>query len=268
MLVTTAARAEDIPVECPPNPTPDPKIERRDVYKDSPFKAGEKMVFEVTWGGIKVGYADLEVRAPRRMADNWHRVFHLSAQTGDWFETIFIAKEEMEAISRPWDFGVVKFYMHQKEGKLWSSPFHQEKWLEFDHTGCVVQELIKRPEKPDNNESHPFLRGGIDALGVLYNLRTRKFEIGKVERAPVYTSEKNWWLEAKPLSMEQITVPAGTFNTVKLQLQTFIGKELQQKGDVFAWISTDDPNVPVVQLQGEIKIGSVYVKLHKFERGG
>ena len=62
-------------------------------------------------------------------------------------------------------------------------------------------------------------------------------------------------------------MPAGTFKAVKLKLQTFIGKDLQQKGDVWAWIAAEHPGRPLVQIQGEIKIGSVWIKLHRLKTG-
>ncbi len=261
------ARAEDIKVECPKNPPKPPVVERADVYKATPFKAGESATYEISWGGAKVGYGTLEVRPPRKYNDVWHRVFHVTASTGDWFSAIFVAKEEMESISRPWDFGVSKFYMDQNEGKLLSRAFQQKKWLEFDHDHCKVHERIAQPDKKEESADHDLSYGAIDALGVLYNLRARDFKIGTKERAPVYTSEKNWWLEAEPLAMEKVSVPAGTFDTVKIKLTTFIGKDLQQKGDVWAWISVNTPEHQLVQVQGEIKLGSVFIKLHKFAPG-
>ena len=62
-------------------------------------------------------------------------------------------------------------------------------------------------------------------------------------------------------------LPGDSIDTVKLKLQTFIGKELQQKGDVYAWIATGTPERQLVQIQGDIKLGSVWIKLHKFQPG-
>lgn len=267
LLTAGVAFGEDIKVECPKNPKKPPEIARADVYKDVPFKAGEAATYELSWAGLKAGYGTLEVRTPRKYNDQWHRVFHVEASTGDWFSAIFVAKEEMEAISRPWDFGIAKFYMEQNEAKTFGRKFQQKKWLEFDHDNCKVRERTQQPEKKEELAEHDLSPGAIDALGVLYALRARTFKIGQKERAPVYTSEKNWWLEAEPLAFEKITVPAGTFDTVKLKLTTFIGKELQQKGDVWAWVATNTPEKALIQVQGEIKIGSVFVKLHKFTPG-
>lgn len=259
--------AEEIKVECPKNPPKPPVIDRSDVYKNVPFKSGESATYEVTWFGSKVGYASLEVRPPRKQGGIWHRVFHVDASTGDWFKMVFVAKEAMEAVSRPWDFGISQFYMEQNEGKVFSSSFVQQKWLEFDHEHCKVHERIAQPGKPEEKADHDLFQGANDALGVVYNMRTRTFKMGQKERAPVYTSEKNWWLEADPVAFERITVPAGTFDTVKVKLQTFIGKELQQKGDVWVWFAATTPEKQLVQIQGEIKLGSVWIKLDKYKAG-
>jgi hypothetical protein len=267
MPMDGVAWAEDAPAECPKNQPKAPEIARADVYKGMPFKSGEEATYELSWGGMKAGYGTLAVKPPRKHADVWHRVYHVDASTGDWFKAVFVAKEEMEALTRPWDFAVSKFYMSQNEGKIFSKPFVQKKWLEFDHTNCKVNERIEEPGKDEKKKTFDLAFGAMDALGVIYQLRTREYKIGEKQRALVYTSEKNWWLEAEPVAMEKVTVPAGTFDAVKLRLHTFIGKELQQKGEVYAWIATKTPEKQLVQLQGEIKIGSVWVKLHKYKAG-
>jgi len=217
--------------------------------------------------GMNAGIAKMEVRPPIRHNGKWHRVFHAEAKTGDWFKTIFVGHDIIEAYSRPWDFAVSKFYLEQYEQGAFKSAFVSKKWLDFDQEGCVVREKTWRPEKADKLDNFPLSFGAIDALAVVYFMRTKNYQIGQVERAPVYTSEKNWFLEAKPLAFEQVTVPAGTFKAVKLKLQTFLGKELQQKGDVFVWVATETPNKQVLQIQGEIKIGSVWMKLSEFKSG-
>ena len=263
---SAGARAEEAPVVCPPHPEKVSDMPRSDVYKQTPFKAGEAAVYEVSWAGLKAGEAVLEVRPPRRHLNLWHRVFHVEAKTGDWFKAVFIAKDEIEAISRP-DFAISKFFIDQDEGKMFGRRFQQKKWLDFDHNGCKVHERILEAGKDEKAAEFDLSRGAVDALGVAYQLRTRAYKQGVKERALVYTSEKNWWLESDPVAFEPLTVPAGTFQTVKLKLQTFIGKELQQKGDVWAWVAIDRPERPLIQIQGEIKIGSVFIRLHRFKPG-
>lgn len=254
-------------VVCEKSYPPPPEMSRLDVYASTPFKPGEVSVFEVSYMGIKAGYGTINVYPPRMHKGVWHRIFNAEAKTGDWFKSVYIATYKIEAISRPWDYGVSKFYIERDEGKIFSRRQLEKKWLDFDHDACKTHEKVRVPDQPDKETDNDLEHGAIDALGVVFRMRTKDFRIGKIERELVYTSEKNWWLEAKPLQFEQITVPAGTFDTVKLKLQTYIGKELQQKGDVYAWIDIKTKERPLVQLQGDIKIGSVWVKLHQFTPG-
>ena len=268
LLTSTMAQGqEENSFVCPPVKPKIPEIARADVYADTPFKAGEEAVYELTWAGLKAGYGTLDVRPPRKHKDVWHRVFHANASTGDWFKAIFVAKEEIESVSRPWDFGISKFYMDQNEGKLFSRAFVQKKWLDFDHENCKVNERTAQQGKDEKTGTFDLSYGANDALGVLFNLRTKNYKLGQKERVLVYTSEKNWYLEAEPVAFEDVTVPAGVFKAVKLKLQTFLGKDLQQKGEVYMWIGTETADRPLVQIQGEIKIGSIWIKLHKYKNG-
>lgn len=262
----------NIPVVCP---NPLPKIKepsRADVYRDSPYKAGELGTYEVRYSGALVGTGIMEVRPPARYeAPNgtnfWHRVYHLDAKTGEWYKMFFVAHDIIDAYVRPWDHGVTKFYMDQDEGKMFGRRTQQKKWLEFDHDRCVVSERLTRPDKKDKNSRYDLEYGAVDTLGVAFWLREQKFEIGKPVRVLTYSSEKNWWLEATPLLFEEITVGAGTFKAVKLNLQTYIGKELQQKGDVNVWIATDTKERQLLLVKGEIKIGNVWIELTKYQAG-
>ena len=265
-LFSLKGLAAPVPSPCPPA-VAKPSQGRSEVYQNTPFKSGERAIYEVTWAGLKAGDATLEVRPPRKYRNLWHRVFHLDAKTGDWFKAVFVARDTAEAVSQPWDFGIAQFYMEQDEGKMFGKRFQQKKWLEFDHDKCIVHERINEPHKPETRVSFELAPGANDAMGVVFNLRTQQFVLGKKIRLLVYTSEKNWWLDADPIAYENLDTPMGPLKTVKMKLQTYIGKDLQQKGDVWAWIAHEHPARPLVQIQGEIKIGSIWIRLKELILG-
>jgi hypothetical protein len=252
---------------CPETVPEMPTITEADVYKDVPFQAGEASTFEVRYFGVLAGYGTIEVKKPKLYNGVLHRRYTADASTGDWFRTVYIAKDRVEALSRSWDWGVAYFEMEQDEGKIFRTPFRSHKWLDFNQYDCRVNEREEIVGKPARKKTYGLSYGAMDALGVLFHMRTKEYKLGKVERAPVYTSEKNWFLEAMPVAFETVEVPAGKYEAVKLKLTTYFGKEMQQKGDVYAWIATKDPARPIIQVQGEIKIGSVWMKLSKFEPG-
>ena len=107
--------------------------------------------------------------------------------------------------------------------------------------------------------------GAIDALGALFKIRTLNFQKRKPIQFTVYSSEKNWTLEALPVGFETIEVKAGKFKAVKVRLKTSAGQDFEQEGNMFLWIATDHPNRPLVKVEAELKFGSVDLQLHKLK---
>jgi hypothetical protein len=260
------ASTPDIKVVCPDPLPPTPTLSRADTYKDTPFKAGEVSEYAVSWMGMLAGYGSIEIQSPQKVDGVWHRAFHVEGRTGDWFKGIYVANDRASALTRPWDWGVTKFYIEQQEGKFLGKSISLKKWLDFSHDRCKVTEKEEEAGKSPKIVERDLQHGAIDVIGAALKLRTFNYVPGVAERFLVYTSEKNWFLEATPIGMESVTVPAGTFNAMKVKLQTFIGKELQQKGDVYVWIANDTQRT-LAQIQGDIKIGSVYMRLSKYTVG-
>jgi hypothetical protein len=267
LVLASTANAEDFKVSCPnPLPKTPTDLPRSDTYKNTPFKAGELSEYAISWMGMLAGYGTIEIQAPQKVNGVWQRTYHVEGRTGEWFKGIYVANDSATAVVRPWDDGVTKFYIEQQEGKFLGKSFVMKKWLDFDHNRCKVMEKTEHSQSGNSLIERDVQYGAIDVIGSTLKLRMFNYVPGKTERFLVYTSEKNWFLEASPLGIEDVTVPAGTFKAMKLKLQTFIGKEMQQKGDVFVWIAQDKTRA-MVQVQGDIKIGSVYMRLSKYTPG-
>lgn len=253
-------------VECPQTAQKPPEVLRSDVYKGLPYRSGERSEYEISYMGTVAGTAFLEVRPPMRHNGAWHRVFHAEAKTGTWFESIFIGYYVVDAIIRPWDSAAARFYLEQNEGKIFSRPTHQKKWLEFDHVACKTREKTQKKDKPEELAEFDLSFGAKDIIGAIQYLRTFDYKVGEKIRLMVYTSEKNWWLEAHPLAIEQIKTKAGSFDAMKMKLQTFVGKDLQQRGDVFVWYALSGAK-PLLQAHAEIKVGSMKMILTGYQSG-
>lgn len=244
-----------------------PAVSLADTYRGSPFAMGELSTFDVFYLGVKVGHAWIRVDQPVQVDGSYYRVFSAEAKTGDWYRYAFVAHDSVESISNPNDFSIRKFYLRQDEGTLFGRRFEREKWLDFRHKQCVVSEVVQRAGKERSTEEFFLQPGASDVLGAVFRLRTKAYRLGVVERILVYTDEKNWWLDAEPVKFETVAVPGGSFPAVKLRLQTYIGAELQQKGEMHVWIATDHPARPLVKVEGHIKIGSVKMIMTNFSSG-
>ena len=269
-LISTPALSQ------PCNPYSGPKVTNRaDVFKNVPFGAGERSVFGVYYFGVYVGTVMMETLQPKMIGGEFHRVFGGIAKTATSYEMIFVGKDRARAVSRASDFGGRQFKLEQFEEAALGRAFIQDKWVDFDPKNCKANETVKKDKKVKKDQYFWDPRAN-DALSALFHLRALDFKfeknakgikVGKKERFLVYTSEKNWWFEARPVASETITVPAGTFKAIKLKLDTYLGKDLQQKGDVHLWVATEDPSRPIIKITGEVKIGSINMELASFKKG-
>ena len=283
-------QAEDAPPpaavekpECKPQQGPTPDVARSETYKGLPYQPGEEVRYVLKYGSLKVhvGYGYLRVQAPVKQTiqtlgtdgksfteSRWHRVYAAEAYTGDWYKYIFAGHDSLQSFSRPWDNAVTKFYISQNEEKPFVRRFHAEKWLDFDHSNCLVKQKFVDHKKKQEKITESFIDPqSVDAMTAAYKLRTFKYELNKTERFLVYTSEKNWWLEATPTALEETVTAIGNHKAYKLTVKTYLGKELQQKGNLFVWVAADLPQHPILKIQGEVTFGSIYIEIDRFTPG-
>lgn len=268
---------------CKPVQGPTPELSRAETYKGLPYQPGEEVRYVLKYGALKVhvGYGYLRVQVPVKqqiktlMPDGktveesrWHRVFAAEAYTGDWYKYIFAGHDSLQSFARPWDGVVSKFYINQNEEKPFVRRFNAEKWLDFDHSNCLVkQRFVDHKNKVEKLTESYIDPQSIDAMAAAYKLRTYNYQLNKTERFLVYTSEKNWWLEATPTAIEEIVTAIGTHKAYKLTVKTYLGKELQQKGNLYVWVAIDHPQHPILKIQGEVTFGSIYTEIDRFTAG-
>ena len=281
VLAGQLVAAEKIEMEegkCPGYGEPPKSNSRSSVYKNMPFKPGEEIRYELKYGavGVHVGYGYMRVEKPIKHRikvgaeekKRWHRSFSVEAYTGDWYKAIFRAHDRVQAFSRPWDFGISRFYMSEDHSKTFGSSTKREKWLEFVHSTCEVQvdEKIYHKNK-EKKELHALVPGAVDALGAVYKLRTMDFTVGKKIRFVVFTSGKNWWLEAEPMEKTTLETKIGKQESIRLKVATSLGEDLEQKGAVDIWIASKHPNRPLLKVSGEANFGKFALDIDQFKAG-
>ncbi len=282
-LLPAAEQVDAQSIECPTNAIEVPKWPRSQSYKNMPFQPGEEIRYELKYSSLRVhvGYGFMRVGKPVKhkipigkkggdsvLAKRWHRSFSVEAYTGDWYKAIFRAHDKLLAYSRPWDFGVSKFYISEDHDKAFGKRTRREKWLDFNHVNCLVSEReVNYRKNREKSSSNPIVAGAVDALGAAYQLRTFKYELNKPKKFIVYTSQKNWWLEATPVALESVETKLGKFTAYKLKVATSLGQDLEQKRSLSIWIAADHPQSLMLKVEGEAKFGSFYLEVDQFKPG-
>lgn len=218
------------------------------------FKAGEKLVFSVSWSDIvKAGTATLSV--PGVKVFNGHKVYHIvsTASSGPQVSAFFYTRDRIDVYLDAVDYTIWKSEKHLVEGT-----YKNDEVIYFNPPnrtatrGVATMRTLAEPR---------------DALGGFYYIRSLDLPVGG-EIALNYADGKiSKPIVIKVLRKEQVTVPAGTFDTIVIEpvLEETEGI-FKQEGRIWIWVTDDEKKMPVI-LKSKIAIGNIEVKLESYTLG-
>jgi hypothetical protein len=108
--------------------------------------------------------------------------------------------------------------------------------------------------------------GTRDLTSTFMWLRLQPLQVGDHYTTPVLAGSKAFTLEAEVLGAETITVPGGTFETVKVRARTQIEGKFSSRRDNLLWFSADERRI-IVRLEGEFLVGNVVAELKAYRPG-
>ncbi len=105
-----------------------------------------------------------------------------------------------------------------------------------------------------------------DVLGGLLMLRGSTLEPGQSTLAPMSDGRRAAQVKVEAQEREEVTTPAGTFKTIRYEVNLLNGVIYLRKGRVFVWLSDDAKRIPVqIRLRLAFPIGTVTLQLQKEE---
>jgi hypothetical protein len=99
-----------------------------------------------------------------------------------------------------------------------------------------------------------------DPLSGFYYLRTLRLEVGKPVYVTIFDSKKVWNVEVQVLRREKITLPIGVFNTIVIKPLMKSEGIFYREGDIIIWLTDDMKRIPVM-VQTKVKIGHITATL-------
>jgi len=140
----------------------------------------------------------------------------------------------------------------------------------YDGTGVTSKEL----ETPGKDPA-PTLRrfdapNLFDLQTGLFYLRSQPLEERSVQRIVVYPGNQPYLATVTVLGRERLTVPAGTYNAIKLDLQlSKIGKDRELKPykkfrRATAWFADDGDRI-LLRIEAQVFVGTVFGELQSVE---
>lgn len=140
----------------------------------------------------------------------------------------------------------------------------------YDSTGVTSKELETPGKDPAPTVRRFDAPNLFDLQTGLFYLRSQPLEERSVQRVIVYPGNQAYLATVTVLGRERLTVPAGAYNAIKLDLQlNKIGKDRELKPykkfrRATAWFSDDGDRV-LLRIEAQVFVGTVFGELQSVE---
>ncbi|MDD2321142.1 MAG: DUF3108 domain-containing protein [Geobacteraceae bacterium] len=215
------------------------------------FTVPEKLVYDLTWTGIKAGTATQEIFIEKGET----RIVSI-ARSADWISVFFPVEDRIESVlsSNPDSkIGLPKSYSL----KIREGSHRRDKEIHFNHS----QGMAHYKDNLNNDKREiPISSSTLDTLSSFYFVRTLKLEVGKSVFLTILDNMKIWKVEVQVLRKEKIKTKLGTFDTIVIRPLMHSEGIMDKKGEMFIWL-TDDSRLLPVKMKTKVKVGSVTATL-------
>ena len=216
-----------------------------------PFDTGEKLTYDVRFGGIKVGTGRMEVVGTQdiRGREAWHTRFTVKGGI-----PFYKVNDRLESWIDTRTFESLRFVQDLEEGT-------RDKLRSYE----IYPEHSTYSEKGEV-EHAPSVEDPLDDAAFLYFVRTIPLEVGKTYEFNRYFRPDRNPVKIRVVRKETIKVPAGTYQTVVIQPVIKSKGIFSEKGHAEMWL-TDDSRRLLVQMKSDLSIGSLNLYLRGYVPG-
>lgn len=215
-----------------------------------PFGAGERLQYEVRFGSIRVGNANMEVVGLDNVRGRpaWHTAFWVRGgnflyRVNDVYES-WIDAETLSSL---------RFVQELEEGGK-----ETVRRFEIYPERSVFVQTSKLPAKEEKSVSTP-----LDDGSFLYFIRTIPLEVGQTYDFNRYFRPDRNPVRIRVLRKERVKVPAGTFNAIVIQPVIKTKGIFSENGHAEIWLSDDEHRI-MLQLKSKLSFGSLNLYLKSY----
>ena len=220
---------------------------------DLPYKVGEYSAFDISFGGIKVGSAEMKIE--KQIKINGVSTFHIigKGRTASFFDWFFKVRDVYETYLDTSKIRPVKFVRDIHEGG-----YEKKQQYIFKHSAGKV--FWK-------DTSHVIFPTTQDMLSALFYARTfNKNDLLQKKSffVPIFMDEENYSLEILYLKDEKVKTNFGEVNCMVFKPKMQEGRVFEDGEEMKIWIS-DDRNHLLVKVETQIWAGSIKAILVKHQ---
>ncbi len=216
------------------------------------FTVGEKLLFNVNFGIITAGYAEMSIPQFDTVLGNTVYKVQFTVRSTPTFDFFFEVRDRYETYLDSSGIFPWRFEQHIKEGTF-----------KKDYTAVFDQKNHKAKSDEAEFEIPEYVH---DIMSAFYYARTvdySKFKIGQRVHLQNFFKGKTNSLDIKYLGKQKIDVDAGTFNCIIVEPLVKEGGLFKSEGRILIWLSDDERKIPV-KVNTKVIIGSIDAELKEY----
>ena len=261
MIAALGPGAESAPLQSSPQKEPLSSVSAAPSSEIVPpppgyrFPNGNTYVYGVEWHLFNAGTTSVKM-------DSSGGLQHVSAtaDSSGVANVLYGVHDRFQAWFDPHNFCSLRVSKHTEEG------FHKrDTAITFDysrHKTVLDEKNLKTGElKHDENDLPSCVT---DVVSGFYYLASLPLQAGNSYTFAMSDGGKGADVKAQVEAREQIKVPAGTFQTIRVQAEAVSGA-LKGRGRVWVWF-TDDANRLPVQMRSKLAWGTLLFRLQRVEK--
>jgi hypothetical protein len=210
-----------------------------------PYRVGERLVYDVKFGSIKVGTGAMEIAGVDTVRGQlaWHTVF--TVRGGTFFYRV---NDRLESWIDVHSLSSLRHHQDLNEG----SRERERRFEILPERGVFLEE--------GKEEEQPTVDAPLDDGSFLYFLRTIPLEVGETYDFNRYFKPDRNPVSIRVLRRERIRVPAGEFDAIVVQPIIKAKGIFSENGRAEVWLS-DDPSRIMLQMKSKLSFGSLNLYL-------
>ena len=221
--------------------------------ENNAFDVGERLTFDVKYGFVTAGVAEMYIPKKRRIAgrDVYHVTFKVNSVSS--FDSFYKVRDRYETYIDvegifPW-----RFEQHIREGGF-----------SMDFSAFFDQRKGKVKTSDGSYEIPLYVNDIVSAFYFFRTMDFSKLAVGERIRLENFYRDTVYPLDVKYLGKETIQVDAGEFDCIMVEPIIEAGGLFKSEGNIIVWLSDDELKIPV-KVKTKILIGSIDAELTEYE---
>jgi hypothetical protein len=218
-----------------------------------PFAPGERLVFDVRFGPVRVGAGSMEVRELVNVRGRTAYHTRFTVRGGTFFYKV---NDVIQSWMDTTNLASLRFASDLEEG----SRIREKRYEIYPDRRVYVETTAS------DTSAQPSVAQPLDDASFLYFIRTVPLRVGEnLEFNRYFRPDRNP-VRIRVVRRERVTVPAGTFDAVVLRPSIKTKGIFAENGQAEVWISDDERRL-VLQLKSRLSFGSLNLYLRSFTLG-